>query len=212
MVDTKSRLVESAADLFAAKGYRSTTVAEICGKAGANIAAVNYHFGSKEGLYEEVWRHLMGLAEKSSPAPDDGLSPDEYLRRIIRQRVAAIFDPGPAGRLPRILNLQLSSPAAETDRLMEKYLEPRLRKMEEAIGAILAAPPDSFATRSCAMSLQAQIIILNVCRRARERLFRNSSPTARELDELTDHIIAFSLGGIGAIRTRLGLAGSESGT
>ncbi len=51
---TKQLLLEIAVKLFAEKGFERTTSKEICNLAQANIAAVNYHFGSKFGLYQQV--------------------------------------------------------------------------------------------------------------------------------------------------------------
>ena len=51
---TRGKLLAAAGEIFAEKGFRETTIAEICLKAGTNVAAVNYHFGSKEALYSEA--------------------------------------------------------------------------------------------------------------------------------------------------------------
>ena len=51
---TRDRLIEVAAEMFADRGLEKTTVREICAAAGANVAAVNYHFGGKDGLYHAV--------------------------------------------------------------------------------------------------------------------------------------------------------------
>ena len=51
---TKSAIIEAAGQLFAEKGFAGVTVREITKKADANLSALNYHFGSKEGLYREV--------------------------------------------------------------------------------------------------------------------------------------------------------------
>lgn len=51
---TRQRLLEAAAIVFADRGFRHATIREICSHAGTNIAAVNYHFGDKRHLYEEV--------------------------------------------------------------------------------------------------------------------------------------------------------------
>ena len=48
--DTRQRILQAACDTFAQKGFRDTTVAKICSAARANVAAVNYYFGSKQGL------------------------------------------------------------------------------------------------------------------------------------------------------------------
>ena len=55
--ETRRRLLAAAAEVFAEKGFWEATHAEICRKAKANTAAVNYHFGTKECLYVEAWRH-----------------------------------------------------------------------------------------------------------------------------------------------------------
>ncbi|MEZ6108609.1 MAG: TetR family transcriptional regulator [Pirellulaceae bacterium] len=48
---TKERLVQAAGPIFARSGFAEATVREICDSAGANLAAINYHFGDKWGLY-----------------------------------------------------------------------------------------------------------------------------------------------------------------
>ena len=52
--DTRDRLLHAAAEVFATAGFREATIRDICAKAGANIAAINYHFGDKSGLYTAV--------------------------------------------------------------------------------------------------------------------------------------------------------------
>ncbi len=53
-LETRERLLEAAAELFAERGYNHVTVRDICRAAGANVAAVNYYFRDKLGLYREV--------------------------------------------------------------------------------------------------------------------------------------------------------------
>jgi AcrR family transcriptional regulator len=51
---TKKKILDTAERLFAKNGYRGTSMRAITGKAGVNVAAINYHFGSKKALLEEV--------------------------------------------------------------------------------------------------------------------------------------------------------------
>lgn len=52
--DTAGRIVSAATRLFASRGYDGTSTKEICEAAGVNIAAIHYHFGSKESLYRHI--------------------------------------------------------------------------------------------------------------------------------------------------------------
>ena len=52
--DTKEQILDAAEQIFGAKGFAGTSLRDITRKAGVNLAAVNYHFGSKEGLLRAV--------------------------------------------------------------------------------------------------------------------------------------------------------------
>lgn len=71
--DTKERLRNSAEVLFAAKGFRGISVREITERAGANLAAVNYHFGSKAGLLIEILEQHIGELNQERMAKLDQL-------------------------------------------------------------------------------------------------------------------------------------------
>src|SRR6201982_1165286 len=93
-LETRSRLLATATRLFAARGFRKVTVREICREARANVAAVNYHFGDKRGLYREVLSsaiETMRATTEVARQAGEGQTPEERLRRYIRvflQRVA----------------------------------------------------------------------------------------------------------------------------
>ncbi|MBL8451009.1 MAG: TetR family transcriptional regulator [Dechloromonas sp.] len=57
--DTRLRILDTAEGLFMAQGYEGTSMRQITAGAGVNLAAVNYHFGSKEGLLREVFRRRL---------------------------------------------------------------------------------------------------------------------------------------------------------
>ena len=56
---TKDRILHAAEDLFAQQGFASTSLRQVTSRADVNIAAVNYHFGSKDNLINEVFRRRM---------------------------------------------------------------------------------------------------------------------------------------------------------
>ena len=99
---TRQRLLEAACEVFAREGYRAATVAEICEKADANIAAVNYHFSSKANLYAEAWRHAFerslaiypfdGGLGRGDPAPDRLRARIRmFLRRVLDAENTGVF-------------------------------------------------------------------------------------------------------------------------
>lgn len=57
--DTRERILDAAEHLFMSHGYEGTSMRQITGEAGVNLAAVNYHFGSKESLMQEVFRRRL---------------------------------------------------------------------------------------------------------------------------------------------------------
>ena len=58
-IDTRVRILDAAELLLTEQGFEATTLRRITGAAGVNLAAVNYHFGSKEALIQEVFRRRL---------------------------------------------------------------------------------------------------------------------------------------------------------
>ena len=91
---TKERLLEAAGEMFAEKGFHAASVREICERAGANVASVNYHFGDKEGLYEAVMTAIFEDLSSKHPleVKTDGVSPEERLRQFVRTVLMRMLD------------------------------------------------------------------------------------------------------------------------
>src|SRR3954463_7032850 len=85
-LETRARLLNAAARLFADRGFAKVTVRDICRKARANVAAVNYHFGGKVGLYHEVLQSAVRTMQGTTEAARDagaGLPPEQQLRAYV---------------------------------------------------------------------------------------------------------------------------------
>ena len=84
--ETRQRLLDAAGPLFAEQGLKATTVRVICDRAGVNLAAINYHFRDKMGLYREVLQLAIDELQAvtvEAKQKGEGCSPDEKLRRFI---------------------------------------------------------------------------------------------------------------------------------
>lgn len=79
----RQRLLEAAGELFAEKGFRLAGTREICRKAGTEIAAIHYHFGNKENLYEAVLRYADSLLVDAIPTFEASRSREDRLRAMI---------------------------------------------------------------------------------------------------------------------------------
>src|SRR5262245_41727785 len=94
--ETRERLLQAAAEVFADGGYRRATIAAICRRAGANIAAVHYHFGDKQGLYAAVFDYAQRRATTEDPGLPDGRgeTPEDRLRAQVTSFLMRLLDPG----------------------------------------------------------------------------------------------------------------------
>src|SRR5688572_26196161 len=86
--DTRGRLLDAAERLFAAKGFEATSLRDVTAKAKANLAAVNYHFGSKEALVRAVFERRLGEVNRRRLALLDGIgrvrpAPEQILHAFI---------------------------------------------------------------------------------------------------------------------------------
>src|SRR3954451_18193650 len=86
-LETRARLLNAAARLFADRGFARVTVRDICRKARANVAAVNYHFGGKDGLYRAVIDTAIATMQETTDAAKaagKGRPAEARLREFIR--------------------------------------------------------------------------------------------------------------------------------
>ena len=85
--ETRQRLLDAAERLFAERGFNKVSVRDICREAGANVAAVNYYFRDKWGLYREVLQVIIDYSKRTRELAHDaseGKPPEERLRHYIR--------------------------------------------------------------------------------------------------------------------------------
>ncbi len=137
----KDKLINSALKIFSKNGYRDGRVADIAKHAVANIASINYYFGSKEALFAEVLRHSFQIAEKKYPA-DGGLpgsdTCEEKLAAFARSIILRTLDHGAAGNFNRIMCLTVNSPGSSTGTLCDEVralqVAPLRPLIEEYIG------------------------------------------------------------------------------
>ena len=194
---TRLQLLEAAAEVFAEVGFRDATVREICRRAQANVAAINYHFGDKETLYVEVLRYSHAKAlEKYPPLLDvgDDALPEEKLRAFVHSLLLRIFDKGPDAWHGKLMSREMIEPTAALDSLIVERMRPMAAQIGQIIADILDCPLNDERVRLYSFSVVSQCVFYHHCRPVLCRMFpKQQSLNKAEIARLAAHITGFSL-------------------
>jgi TetR/AcrR family transcriptional regulator, regulator of cefoperazone and chloramphenicol sensitivity len=196
---TESRLLEAAGEIFAEVGYRAATVRQICEKAGANIAAVNYHFGDKEGLYMAVLRSVPDAHAEKFPA-DRGLPPgasaEQKLAAYIESLLNRVFDEGRPGWHTKIMAREMIEPTRALDTLVADVALPVHQELASIVRELLGSRATEDAVRLCTLSILSQCVYYHHARSVLSRLYPEQEYGFRDIAQLADHITRFSQGAL----------------
>jgi len=196
--DTRTRLLDTAGEVFAESGYQAATVREICARAGVNLALVNYHFGDKLELYTEVLRRSLVAANNSVVESTRGAgTPEEALRGMIGAMVSRICGMGHKTPHVRLMVHELAQPTPAMRRVIDEALRPVYDRYRELIGAILERPVDDDVVRLCTSSIIGQIVHYAHARAVMPQLWPELQMTPERIGQVAAHIADFSLAGIG---------------
>jgi AcrR family transcriptional regulator len=199
---TREKLLDEAERLFLAKGYEGVSIRDITDAAGANVAAVNYHFGGKENLYREVFRRMVsGKAEQTIERLRDAIAakspPDLEIvfRAYIEGFLGEFLHSKDAQNFLRLASDEMSEQGIASDILLEEAALPCHTSLKDAI---LAARPDVTEEKAALIIasvfgqmyhfVRARHVIKNVSGRDYDGEF---------IKDIIDHIVDFSLKGIG---------------
>ena len=192
---TREKLVEAAGPIFANRGYQATTIREICVGAGANVAAINYHFGDKLGLYTEVLQQSVRAAQLRAVKNtlDQNAPPEEILRALIRARLRSINGKDLPDWHSRLLAHELAQPTPALRQLVDKLTRQIYKRLLELIGAMIGLPPSDDRTRLCALSVMGQILVYKFATPLIAGVWPELKLTPAQVERIAEHIADFSL-------------------
>lgn len=202
-MNTKDRLLDAAIPMLAEKGYHQTTIAAVCAAAEANIAAVNYHFGSKEGLYAEAWRRALRSSLERHP-PDGGVPADAPPEARFRARLTAALRRAidPESMEFAIMMHEMSNSTGLLQEALREDVGPLLHSMWTVIREIAGPGPSDIQINMCVESLMAQLI--HNTRRVRDNPVPIKLEAPTDVESIADHIVTFTLAGIRAVAASAG--------
>jgi AcrR family transcriptional regulator len=209
---TREHLLDCACRTFSRKGFHEATVAEICRCAGANVAAVNYYFGTKAKLYAEAWRRAFERSMAAHP-PDGGVPPEADPDRRLHGRVRALMEriADPECCEFEMVHKELANPTGLLAEVMRESIQPVRRAFYDVIAELLGGQADEQDILLCVRSVHGQCFDLMIHRRrllaARRGQAGPEPPGPPPLDipveVLAEHVASFSLAGIRDLRRRI---------
>jgi AcrR family transcriptional regulator len=201
----------AASALFAERGFHGTKIRDIAGRGAVNVAAGNYHYGSKKALYLAVLRTQFAdvralLARRGgsrAPAELARLS-QPRLAALLRTRVRIMLDlliGPPPGLHGTLMQREMCDPSEALPVIVEEFVRPMMREMV-AIVARLAPELDRATVDRCVWSIIGQVLFYRTAMPALLRVLDVPAYPRGFSQTLATHITDFSLAGMARLRGR----------
>jgi len=207
--DTQQRLLNSACEVFAEKGYSDATIADICERAGANIAAVNYYFRSKENLYAEAWRTAFHRSLAAHPL-DGGVPATAPVEQRLAGRILAIVRriADPQSKEFDIVQKELANPTGLLAEVMRESIEPIRQSFAAMVRELLGSKASEQQVQLCQRSVHALCFDLMIRERRRKSFAKVikapcAPPLNADVETIAEHATRFALAGLREIRRQI---------
>jgi AcrR family transcriptional regulator len=197
--ETKLRILRVAGELCAESGFAGMTSKEICRRAEVNAAAVNYHFGSRDELYDavlvEAHRQLISVEDLGRIVSMPADVP-QRLQALLRALVARAGEPPTWGA--RVLVRELMSPSGRSTGLLRDAVLPKSRLLLGLVGEVLGRPVDALEVQAAAICFLAPCLMMLVAPRDVRRAVFPATASAPEA--LADAMSAYAANGLAGLR------------
>lgn len=201
----KDRLVYAAEELFCERGFKGTSIRDIAASAGCNIASVNYYFGSKEKLYQEVWhRHLIPMRDARIAGIDKvmsqaGVRPDleDLLRSFADTFVGSMVDSSRMSQLSKLMAREYIDSHLPTNMFVDEVMMPTINAMNSALTKTCPDLDESYIL-PVVFSILGQLVHLIHVKTMFEHGGDDLNLPVFDYHELIEHIVKFSAAGIRA--------------
>ncbi len=203
--ETRMRLLEAAGEIFSCKGYQAATVREITRSARANLAAVHYHFGSKDRLYQAVLEQAHREASRRFP-PDLGLPPGSDTRARLYAYVRALLlrleDKSRHAWLTRLMAREMAEPSPNLTLVVERCLAPASAVLRSIVADLLGPGAQPLEVARFSQSIVGQCRHFVLDRQVLSRLHPDCDPCQGGVEAVALHVVRFSLAALGCADAR----------
>ena len=198
--ETRLKLIHAATPEFIEQGFRAARVQQIAARAGVRLSAINYYFGSKEGLYLAVLRYHGELAISQQPLLSDRELPlQDQLRFLIHSLLLRMLNEQQGCQIAQLVLREMANPTDALDDIYQRFQQPQLQQIFSLLQQILPQAGQDLLLR-CTLSLMSQCIIYVL---ARPLIIRTNPHLLTDpgwLEDIENHIVRFSWAGLMALR------------
>jgi len=200
---TREHLLEIAGQVFAEKGFDAATGKEICQRAGANAAAVVYHFGGMDALYAAVLmeaRNRLASTEMIAAVVATERDPKAKLKALMRLLARKLTGPASQSWAARVIGREILDPSTASTDLIEKEMQGRATILRTLVSELTGLPPEHPAVARAAISIIGPCLLLLVANRRRlQRAFPALSLRPDSAEDIANHMTQFALAGLATI-------------
>lgn len=198
---TRERLLDEAERLFAQKGYDAVTLREITSAAGTNLAAVNYHFGSKENLYVEVFRTRCLERARKMHQPLNELdkrgdfTPEELVRTLAKAFLSGPLTDEERQRHSQLLAREMDSQSEAFKIFSREAMMPFMGHAVRMWQRCLPHPVNPDRLKLMLLSIFSQVLYFNFARPV-VTLATGRQYDPEFVEQIVEHITQFALYGL----------------
>jgi AcrR family transcriptional regulator len=194
---TRHRVIDAAIEAFGMEGFERTSTRALVERAGTNLVAIHYHFGSKKAVYRAAAQHIADVLRERNRTPLERarrtLERPRVSRRELIEGVCDLFDDlvamALAGGLPEcwrrfLAREQLEPSGTGAFDAIFKAIQPSFETMFALVGRVLDRPPDDPEVRLLATMIFGQVSVFRTNRAAALRLIGWQQFGSEELDQI----------------------------
>src|SRR6478609_3158851 len=196
---TRERIADAAGEIFAERGFDGTTVRDICQRAGANIAAVNYYFGDKQRLYVEsvVRAHRWRMEQVRLPEWSEGTTAETKLTDFIKTFIRRVLTGPDDTWHTKLVMREMAHPTAACAELVQSSIRPQFEILLAILRELLPAEVSAERLRLTAFSIVGQCLFYHFADPVVRNLLTSKEYSELDVAKLAKHILDFSLSSIG---------------
>ena len=203
---TRERILLEAGPIFAAKGFRATTIREICDRAQVNIASINYYFGDKQKLFNQAVVKAREMRVQQVPYPNwEASTPPEqkladFVDLLLRRLVAMQSEPWQV----RLLMREILQPTEACGHLVTEYFQPFFETLLAIVDDLVGCQLPDHKRKQIGFSVIGQCMYYRFTADVTSMMIgQEQFKDHFSHNGLSEHITQFSLGAIEQIKRHL---------